>query len=132
MTTIHTDSGLIGFVHAKNGICCGWGGGARLIELVGRSKALEVLSSGRLLDAAEAGRLGLCEGRANSLVEAISWTLDHCIESGNACRAIKQLVSLSSRLPFKEALRLEAQLFASTWGKEAHLRALSSNSKHKK
>ena len=30
---IMCDIGLIGFVHAKNGICCGWGGGARLIEL---------------------------------------------------------------------------------------------------
>lgn len=40
-------------------VCCGWGGGSRLVQLIGPSRALEVLSSGRLVGAPEALQLSL-------------------------------------------------------------------------
>lgn len=98
---------------------------------MGRARTLEVLSSGRPIGVERALQLGLCEARAESLEAAIEWTLEHAIESRRVSRAIKRLVNQSNRVPFQAALQLEAQLFASTWGKEAHLRALDDNLKHK-
>lgn len=46
-------------MHIKVGVCCGWGGGSRLVQLLGPSRALELLSSGRLVGATEALQLGL-------------------------------------------------------------------------
>jgi enoyl-CoA hydratase/carnithine racemase len=119
----------LGFVHAKNGICCGWSGGFRLVQLVGPARALELLASGRLVKADEAQQLGLCERRVGSLDDAIKFAKEHAIESGRTSAAIKTLVGLG-HASAERALQVERQLFASTWGKPAHLRALERNVKH--
>ncbi len=49
------------FAHpgGKIGIITGWGGTARLPRLIGRSRALDMLSTARIVDAAEALAIGL-------------------------------------------------------------------------
>lgn len=101
------------------------------MELLGRAKTLEVLANGRPLNVERALELGLCEQRIDTLEGAIEFALEHAIESRRVSRAIKRLVTESGRLTYPAALQLEAQLFAHTWGKEAHLRALDENLKHK-
>lgn len=44
-----TRSANIGFVHKKLGITTGWSGGVRLVNLVGKNKALDLLLFGRQL-----------------------------------------------------------------------------------
>lgn len=55
-------------MHIKVGVCCGWGGGSRLVQLIGPSRALELLSSGRLVGSHEALQLGL----SNATISKIS------------------------------------------------------------
>lgn len=52
-------SAKIGYVHVRVGICSAWGGGSRLVQLVGPSRAIELMSSGRLVGAQEALMMGL-------------------------------------------------------------------------
>lgn len=54
----------------------------------------------------------------------------HCARP--TLRALKSMVNAARARPLEESLRIEAQLFASTWGQEAHLRALDGNIKHNK
>lgn len=119
-------------MHAKSGLCCGWSGGFRLVQLTGPARALELLSSARLIGHQEAERFGLCERRADSIGEALGFVREHAIESSRTSAAIKMLVNRASHSASLElaALQLESQLFASTWGKAPHLRALDRNLKH--
>jgi enoyl-CoA hydratase len=57
------------------GIIPGYGGTQRLVQLVGKGKALELLMTGDMIDAQEAHRLGL----ANHVVPAES-LMDKCTE----------------------------------------------------
>ena len=43
------------------GVAPGWGGGARLVRLVGRNKALKLIATGKVLRAGEAVALGLAD-----------------------------------------------------------------------
>jgi enoyl-CoA hydratase len=52
------------------GIITGWGGTQRLPRLIGRSRALELLVTGRRLDAEEAFACGLVQTIATDLVVA--------------------------------------------------------------
>jgi len=49
----------IGFVHVRLGISTAWGGGQRLLRAVGYARALDLLTTGRVLDADEALALRL-------------------------------------------------------------------------
>ena len=46
-------SSKIGFVHIKTGIVDGWSGGSRLVNIVGPISALNLMLSGKLVDAKE-------------------------------------------------------------------------------
>ena len=55
-------SAQLRFVHAKMGTSPGWGGAARLVQLVGRGAALRCLAHGTALRPADAMAIGLCDG----------------------------------------------------------------------
>merc|ERR1719370_1570969 len=57
---MHPDS-RIGFVQSTMGVAPGWGGGARLVRLLGRNKALKLIASGKVLRASEALTIGLAD-----------------------------------------------------------------------
>ncbi|RWS02231.1 ethylmalonyl-CoA decarboxylase-like protein, partial [Dinothrombium tinctorium] len=48
----------IGFVHIKMGITSAFGAGARLVQLLGYSKVLEIITSARLINSVEAIEIG--------------------------------------------------------------------------
>ena len=53
----NSPSAYIKFVHARIGAAPGWGGTKRLVSIVGRTSALDLLASSRALSAEEALKL---------------------------------------------------------------------------
>lgn len=118
------------------------------MQLVGPSRALELLSSGRTVGASEALQLGLanalvtggCCGAAAGDVtnkpkssindEVAQFLLQHTVGSLETMKAVKAMVNSARFLTLNQALEIEGQLFASTWGKQAHMLALDCNIKH--
>lgn len=52
----------IRFVQVKMGLTPGWGGGARLVKLLGKQKALQLLGKGEKVDLSYGHQLGLVDG----------------------------------------------------------------------
>lgn len=134
-----TKSGKFGYVHCRVGIVAAWGGGSRLVQLVGPSRAVELMSSGRQVGAEEALNLGL----VNSVIddtglndqevvnEAKQYLKAHIGGAKSTIVAIKGLVNAARTLPLEQALVVEGQILSSTWGKPPHLEALNNNVRHR-
>lgn len=124
---IITENGKIGFVHRKVGVSTGFGGGSRLVNIVGRSKALELLLSGKILTAREAVGCGLANNvlpEKNAVSAADEW-LDKML-AGNtyAATALKQVVMSATESDLKSALVKEKAAFGSLWSGPAHTQSL--------
>jgi len=52
----------IRFVQVKMGLTPGWGGGARLVRLLGKQKALQLLGKGEKVHLSYGCQLGLIDG----------------------------------------------------------------------
>jgi enoyl-CoA hydratase len=96
------------------------GGSVRLARLVGQGRAMEIILSGRKVEAVEALRIGLCEevaepGGARAAAEAMAQTIARFPQE--AVRADRRSVLESYGLPVREGLRRE-------WanGVEAHFK----------
>ncbi|KAJ6225465.1 hypothetical protein RDWZM_004010 [Blomia tropicalis] len=136
---VFTANAQIGFVHARLGVTPGFGGGVRLIRLVGRTKALQLLLSARPIDVREASNHGLVQhtlpdgvGADEALNSTIEW---YQVNYGNissfASRNVKQIIHTSIMdMPFDEAIAFEAKIFQQVWGTPEHKKAISSNIKH--
>ncbi|MCA8957098.1 MAG: enoyl-CoA hydratase/isomerase family protein [Planctomycetes bacterium] len=114
--------GKVGLPEVALGVLPGTGGTQRLARLVGKSKAIELMVSGRTFDTAEALALGL----VNRVVEGgdfMAQVLDYArsfTTPGRAAMAvghIKRAVQTGAELPLDAGLALErelqAKLFAS-------------------
>lgn len=134
-----TKSAKIGYVHCRVGICAAWGGGSRLVQLVGPSRAIDLMSSGRLVSADEALNIGLVNNVIDEdgltdddiMNEAKRYLMSHLIGAKSTIIAIKGLVNAARTLPLEQALVSEARILCSTWGKPPHLEALNNNVKHR-
>lgn len=134
-----TKSAKLGYVHCRVGIVAAWGGGSRLVQLVGPSRAVELMSSGRLVGADEALSLGLVNQVIDDSNISLSETMDrakdylksHIIGAKSTIIAIKGLVNAARTLPLEQALIVEGQILSSTWGKQPHLDALNNNVRHR-
>lgn len=113
------------------GVCAGWGGATRLIELVGPARALDLLASGRVCRADECVQLGLAERYVSDSDEMDAFVRSHTVESSRTLAAIKSMVNGARSMPFSESLRNEMHLFAATWGRQAHTRAIDKQLKHR-
>lgn len=134
-----TRSAKMGYVHCRVGIVAAWGGGSRLVQLVGPSRAVELMSSGRLVGADEALNMGLVNSVLDDkglsdvevLEEGKKYLTAHLIGAKSTIIAIKSLVNAARTLPLEQALVAEGQILSSTWGKAPHLEALNNNVKHR-
>lgn len=135
-----TPNAQIGFVHVRLAITAGWGGGARLVQLVGPGKALQLMMSGEQLTAHQAVECGLANAILSDVIEsdpddvlakARAWLTPYVSGPTGTVRAIKGIVDGARRLPLADALALELKLFSTTWGGEDHLKMLAKNVKHK-
>jgi len=116
-----------GFVQVKRGLIPGWGGGQRLMRLVGYGRALDLLLSGQRLYAADLSTLGLAAAIAppgEALPTALERARAIAALDGAAVRAIKALGRAALGLPYEAALLAERALFPPLWIGEAHAAAM--------
>ena len=111
---VAVETAKFGQPEVKLGLICGYGGSQRLPRLVGRGRALELLLTGDMIDAAEAHRIGLvnkiskketlladCEAIAKKVAAVGPLAVKYTIEAVDA--------GLSGSMA--EGLELEANLF---------------------
>ncbi len=113
---IAADSARFGQPEINLGLIPAWGGTIRLARLVGPGKAAELILSGRILGAEEAGRIGLVEAvvPANQLRETAMRMAGHiATKSALATRAALQALRHSAACGSAEALQMEEELFFS-------------------
>jgi len=93
-----------------------FGGATRLAEVAGRSRALEIILTGRSIAAAEAHSIGIVNRLHSDRAELISAAGDLAARIGrNAPLAVRfalDAVASGSHLPLDDALKLESALFA--------------------
>lgn len=117
------------FRQVQNGLTTGWGGASRLVALIGQSRAMELLLTGRTIDADEARAIGLIHRVAPDGVDALdaayAWVAEMLRLPRRALAATKSLVHAAAHLPPADANRLEAQLFINLWPSADHLEAMA-------
>lgn len=111
------------------GIVPAWGATTRLVNIVGKRKALDLILSGALLNGKEALANGLADGIVNTLEEAQDWLLNRVKQDKNVVRAAKASV-VNASMVSQEVWENERRLFAPLWGGPANKRALEMNIKH--
>jgi enoyl-CoA hydratase/carnithine racemase len=116
------------FAQVKVGLTTGWGGTARLARLIGQSRAMELLLTGRSFDAQEAMEMGfvhrLVPQSGHVLESAQAWADSLTNLPRESLAATKQLVQAAARLDVAESNQLETALFTDLWATPDHLEAL--------
>lgn len=112
---IASDQAHLGLTEVSLGIIPGGGGTQRLPRLIGRGKALELILTGKYIDAHEALRLGLVEqvvphDRLLEAVEALAQTI--VSRAPLAVKYAKEAIIRGSELSLSEGLKVEAELYA--------------------
>ena len=110
-----SESARFGQPEVKLGVIPGYGGTQRLARLVGRGRAMQLLLTGEMIDAAEAYRIGLVN-RVVSGGESVVDVARAMVTSmlANAPLALAQCIGVVDRgidLALDEALALEATAF---------------------
>ncbi len=109
-----TPNARVGQPEVKLGLIPGYGGTQRLARLVGRSKAMELCMTARMVKAEEALTLGIIDriveegSLVDTAIEAIQAILANAPLAVAYC---KQAVLEGLELPFDAAAKLESQLF---------------------
>ena len=115
------DTARFGQPEITIGTIPGAGGTQRLTRLVGKSKAMEMILSGRMMDAAEAERSGLV-----SRVVPASDLIDEAVKVADRIAGMsrpmvmlaKEAVNRAYETTLAEGVRFERRLFHSTFGTE--------------
>lgn len=96
------------------GTLSGAGGTQRLARAVGRAKAMDLILTGRLIDAAEAERIGLISrvvATGSAFETALALAEDIAARPPFALRFAKEAVDRAVSVGLDEGLRLERRLF---------------------
>jgi enoyl-CoA hydratase len=118
---IAADSAKFGQPEIKIGILPGAGGTQRLPRAVGKSKAMDLVLTGRMMDAAEAERAGLVSRvvPADKLIdEAVAAAAVICEYSLPAVMMAKEAVNRAYESPLGEGMLFERRLFHSLFSTE--------------
>jgi len=112
---IASESAKFGQPEVKLGIIPGYGGTQRLTRLIGRGRALQLLLTGEMIDAAEALRLGLVNRVVPSgemVVDAARAMIQQMLANGPMALAqCIEVVNRGADIALEEALALEAAAF---------------------
>jgi enoyl-CoA hydratase len=111
-------SGRCGLPEVKLGVLPGTGGTQRLTRIVGASRAIELMASGRMFDYDEAERLGLIDRQIESPDEAtfleavLTWARTFCAPEAASMSIglIKRAVKSGGEVPLESGLALEREL----------------------
>lgn len=109
------DGGKIGLPEVNLGVLPGTGGTQRLVRVVGRAKALELMARGETFTFEQALEMGLVHHLYDSedfWREAMAYARQFCPpnKAAAAVGRIKRAVVTGSEIPFNEALALEREL----------------------
>lgn len=125
----------IRFVQVKMGLSPGWGGGARLVRLLGKQKALQLLGRGEKVTLPHALQLGLVDGELPNTKDVVTgscnWLSEFLAADTSVLRAIKNVVSIGDNSRLKDELDIERSIFSTLFGAEANRKALENSRKHK-
>jgi len=112
------DAGKLGLPEVSLGVLPGTGGTQRLVRLVGKAKAIEIMATGQLIAFERAAELGIVNQvfEAETLEEfqkmvretAMQFTTPN--KAAMAVGRIKRAVQTGSEIPFESALALEREL----------------------
>jgi enoyl-CoA hydratase len=111
---IASDQAQLGLTEVTLGIIPGGGGTQRLPRLIGRGKALELILTGKRIDAHEALRLGLVEqvvphDRLGAAIEDLVQTI--ISRAPLAVKYAKEAMVRGLELPLEAGLKVEAELY---------------------
>src|SRR5262249_16385495 len=111
---IAADTAKFGQPEITLGVMPSWGGSQRLVRSVGKSKAMDLCLTGRMMDAAEAERSGLVSRvvSAEKLFEEAVTAAKKIAAMGRlAVYANKEAINAAFETPLAEGLRLERRMF---------------------
>jgi enoyl-CoA hydratase/carnithine racemase len=117
-------AGKLGFVQAKRGVIPGWGGGQRLLRLVGYTRALDLLLRAPILSPEELLALKLVSSIApvgGALDAARAWAAQVARLDSAVVRSMKALLQAGLTQPYTDALATERALFPPLWVGEARI-----------
>ena len=112
------DSGKLGLPEVSLGVLPGTGGTQRLVRMVGKAKAIELMATGQLITFERAKELGIVNQvfEAETL-ERFAQMIHECAmqfttpdKAALAVGRIKRAVQTGSEIPFESALALEREL----------------------
>ena len=115
------DTAKFGQPEIKLGVIPGAGGTQRLTRFVGKSKAMEMCLTGRMMDAAEAERSGLVSRvvpAASLIEEALKVAASIASLSASAVYAAKESVNRAYETTLAEGIRFERRIFHSLFATE--------------
>jgi enoyl-CoA hydratase len=118
---IAADTAKFGQPEIKLGVIPGMGGTQRLTQAVGKAKAMDLILTGRMMDAAEAERSGLVARvvpAANLLEEAMKVAETIAGMSLPSVLSAKEAVNRSFESPLAEGLRFERRIFHALFATE--------------
>ena len=106
----------IRFVQVKMGLTPGWGGGARLVELLGKQKTLKLLGKGEKVDLPYGRQLGLVDGELP--LGQVGYIIMHCLKK--YVSIIKCTINQSIFIVHLQNLYLLQTFQPSRFGRETH------------
>ena len=116
---IASEKAKFGQPEIKLGVTPGMGGSIRLTQLIGKAKAMDLVLTGRMIDAAEADRIGLAS-RVVGADDLMSVANDVANEIGSysipSLVAAKEMVGRASEVSTSEGVRFERRLFMGLFG----------------
>ena len=118
---IAADTAKFGQPEIKLGIIPGAGGTQRLPRAVGKAKAMDLVLTARMMDAAEAERCGLVSRvvpAAELLDVALAAAETICAFSAPSVRMAKEAVNRSFEVPLTDGIAFERHLFHSLFATE--------------
>ena len=118
---IAADTARFGQPEIKLGVIPGAGGTQRLPRAVGKAKAMDLILTGRLMDAAEAERGGLVSRvvpAAELLEVALATAQGICELSGPSVMMAKEAVNRAYESPLSDGIAFERRMFQSLFGTE--------------
>jgi enoyl-CoA hydratase len=121
-----SEEAKLGLMHIRLAISPAWGGGQRLLQLVGYSRALEWLTAGRVLNAQDALQFGLANRIApvgKALQKAADLAREIVENDARAVQGIKAFLRVGAMRSQDEGAALEQETFTELWAAAPHHQA---------
>ena len=115
-----SSSATFGQPEIKLGIIPGAGGSQRLTNAIGKSRAMELILTGKTFSGTEAGQWGLAARVFDSAEACVEGAIETAAQIANMSRvatvAAKEVVNKSHDLPLRDGLEYERKVFHGLFG----------------